>query len=75
MNPQTHARLMQEAQRDKSLHIWLGFSSRIQMEAALRDNPTSIKQIPAALLSLLEDGEGRTTLPILVFLAMRHTNS
>jgi len=39
------------------MYQWLGFKTAAQLEAALKENPQSIKQIPAALLSMVEEEE------------------
>ena len=38
------------------MYTWLGFESQAQLEKALKENPKKIKQIPAALLDMIEEG-------------------
>ena len=52
-----------ECKKDEGLYVWLGFKTKSEMEKALKTNPSSIKQIPAALLTLVEDEEGKRTTP------------
>ena len=54
----TRSRLLVECKKDEGLYVWLGFKTKTEMETALKSDPSSIKQIPAALLSLIEDEEG-----------------
>ncbi|XP_067939549.1 uncharacterized protein [Watersipora subatra] len=55
--PQTRSRLLLEAKTDDTMYRWLGFTSKTQLEKALKENPRSIKKLPTALLAMVEEDE------------------
>ena len=52
---QTRSRLLIEAKKDSTMYTWLGFTSQADLMKALKENPSRIKQIPAALLTMIEE--------------------